>query len=207
MLCKSLIQFSFDGWNCVPSLLFGLRPNSGRDNEGNGDLLQKDLCSIQCQGNPQQGVHPGRTTPPPESPGHSQASLAQSLVGPLLLSPGSWSPQGFICALQESVSSVLWNYCNQIPLAFKVKFPGGSQSLCLIPRLGNLLWVLKLSLKSGNFFGIIVLKFVGHLLGGSMVGLIATFSKKAYATLCVTQVCCSQRETLSLWQATADLPQ
>ena len=55
MLCKSLIQFSFDGWDCVPSLLFGLRPNSGRDNEGNGDLLQKDLCSIQCQGNPQQG--------------------------------------------------------------------------------------------------------------------------------------------------------
>ena len=27
MLSKSLIQFSVDGWGCVPSLLFGLRPN------------------------------------------------------------------------------------------------------------------------------------------------------------------------------------
>ena len=33
---------------------------------------------------------------------------------------------------------------NQIPLAFKIKFPGGSQSLCQIPRLENLSWVLKL---------------------------------------------------------------
>ena len=30
-------------------------------------------------------------TPPPETPGHSRASLGQSLVGSLLLSPGSWS--------------------------------------------------------------------------------------------------------------------
>ena len=35
---------------------------------------------------------------------------------------------GFVCTLQESVSPVLWKFCNQIPLAFKVKFPGGSQS-------------------------------------------------------------------------------
>ena len=48
-------------------------------------------------------------TPPPETPGHSQASLAQSLVGTLLLSPGSWCTQSFVCALQESVSPVLWN--------------------------------------------------------------------------------------------------
>ena len=31
-----------------------------------------------------------RHTPPPETPGHSQASLGQSLVGSLLLSPGYW---------------------------------------------------------------------------------------------------------------------
>ena len=29
MLSKSLIQFSVDGWGCVPSLLFDLRPNYG----------------------------------------------------------------------------------------------------------------------------------------------------------------------------------
>ena len=27
MLSKSLIQFSVEGWGCVPSLLLGLRPN------------------------------------------------------------------------------------------------------------------------------------------------------------------------------------
>ena len=31
-----------------------------------------------------------RPTPLPQTPGHSQASLGQSLVGSLLLSPGSW---------------------------------------------------------------------------------------------------------------------
>ena len=43
-------------------------------------------------------------TPLPETPGHSQASLGQSLVGSLLLSPGSWCTQGSVCALQQSVS-------------------------------------------------------------------------------------------------------
>ena len=46
-------------------------------------------------------------TPPPQAPGRSQASLGQSLVGSLLLSPGSWCAPGFVCALQESVSPVL----------------------------------------------------------------------------------------------------
>ena len=40
---------------------------------------------------------------------------------------------------QSYVSSV------KIPLASRVKFPGISQSLCQIPRLENLLWVLELS--------------------------------------------------------------
>ena len=44
MLSKSLIQFSVDGWGCVPTLLFDLRPNYGRGNEDNGDLLQKVPC-------------------------------------------------------------------------------------------------------------------------------------------------------------------
>ena len=80
-----------------------------------------------------------------ETPGHAHTSLAQSLVGTLLLSPGSWCAHGFVCALQGSVSPVLWKFCNKIPLASKVKIPGGSQSLCEITRLQNLLWVLELS--------------------------------------------------------------
>ena len=48
--------------------------------------------------------------PPPETPGHSRASLGSSLVGSLLLSPASWCAQGFVCALQESVSPVLCKF-------------------------------------------------------------------------------------------------
>ena len=48
--------------------------------------------------------------PPLETPGHSQASLSQYLVGSLLRFPGSWGTQGFVCALQESVSPVLWKF-------------------------------------------------------------------------------------------------
>ena len=77
---------------------------------------------------------------------------------------------------------IFLNLKNQIPLAFKVKFPGGSQSLCWIPSLGNLLWALELSQQCENFFGRIVLQFVGCLLGGSLVGF----------TCCTSQICCSQ---------------
>ena len=45
--------------------------------------------------------------PPLETPGSSQTSLGQSLVGSLLLSSGS---KGFVCALQECVSLVLCKF-------------------------------------------------------------------------------------------------
>ena len=77
-----------------------------------------------------------------EAPGHSQASLAQSLMGSLLLSPGSWWTQGFICALQDFIKPH-W--------PIKVKFSGGSQSLCQIPRLGNLLWALEVLQQCYDF--------------------------------------------------------
>ena len=63
-------------------------------------------------------------TPQLQTPGHSQASLAQSLMGTLLRSPDSWCTQGFVCALQESVSPLLWKFCNHIPLTSEVKSPG-----------------------------------------------------------------------------------
>ena len=40
-------------------------------------------------------------TPSPESPGLSQASLAQSLLGSLLLSPGIWCAQGFVAPFKS----------------------------------------------------------------------------------------------------------
>ena len=58
--------------------------------------------------NPAAGHHP--PMPPLETPGHSQASLDQSLVGSMLLFPGSLCAQGFVFALQESVSPVLCKF-------------------------------------------------------------------------------------------------
>ena len=90
MLSKSLIQFSVDGQGCVPSLLFDLRPNYSGVNEDNGDLLKKVPCMHCCT----QCPPPCSRLPPTyASAGDSwtlRASLGQSPVGSLLLSPGSW---------------------------------------------------------------------------------------------------------------------
>ena len=58
--------------------------------------------------NPTAGHH--WPMPPLETPGHSQASLGQSLVESLLLFPGSWCRQSSVCALQELVSPVLCKF-------------------------------------------------------------------------------------------------
>ena len=58
--------------------------------------------------NPEAGHHLSR--PLLETPGHSQGSLGQSLVGSLLLSPGSWCTQVSVCALRESVSPVPYKF-------------------------------------------------------------------------------------------------
>ena len=57
-----------------------------------------------------------RPSPLPETPGHLQANPGQSVVGSLLLSPGSWCTQNFVSAHHESVSPVLCKFRNQIPL-------------------------------------------------------------------------------------------
>ena len=84
MISKSLIQFSVD---CVPSLLFDLRWNYGGGNEDNGDLLQKVQYTHCCPQCPDPAAGHCGLTPLPETPGHSWASLGQSPVGSLLLSP------------------------------------------------------------------------------------------------------------------------
>ena len=88
-----------------------------------------------------------------------------------LFSPRSWCTQNFVCALQEwsLFIPVLWKSCNQILLAFKVKFLGDSQSLGYIPRLKNLMWGLEPSQQCENLFGIIVLQFADHPTGGCRI--------------------------------------
>ena len=109
-LSKSLIQFSVDGRGCVPSLLFDLRPNYGGGNEDNGDLFKRPHADTATLSAPNPAAGHCIPTPLPENPVHSWASVGQSLVGSLLLSPGSQSTQCSVCALQESVSPVLCQF-------------------------------------------------------------------------------------------------
>ena len=116
MLSKSLTQLSVNWWGCVLSLLCNLRPNYGGGNEDNGGLLQKAPCSPALSA-PSPATGHQQPTPLLETPGPSWASLGQSLVGSLFLSPGSWCTQAFVCACQESVSPVLckfWWLCGGV---------------------------------------------------------------------------------------------
>ena len=97
MLSKSLIQFSVDGWSCVASLLFTWGQTMV-------EVMKIMLTSLKrphaCTAgvhapNPAAGHH--RPTPLLETPGHSQASLGQSLVGSPLLSPGSLCTKFCLC--------------------------------------------------------------------------------------------------------------
>ena len=107
---KSLIQFSVDGLGWVPSLLFHLRPNYGGGDEDNGDLLQKVLC-VPCR---TQCPRPCSRPPPTRASTRDAWTLTGKSgsvsCGSLLLSPESWCPEGFVCALQESVSPALCNF-------------------------------------------------------------------------------------------------
>ena len=144
LVSKSLIQFSVDGRSCVPFLLFTWGQTLF-------EVMQIMVISFkrshECTAtlsapSPAAGHH--QAMPLLETPGHWQASLGQSLVGSLLLSPGSWCAQGSVCALQESISQ---------------------------------------SCVSS---------------GSSMVGLLVTSSRRAYANPSMLRP-----EPLSLWQSTA----
>ena len=100
MLSKSLIQLSVDLAGSVLSLWFCLRQPPSKRFMPAPPCSPQDFC-IQC---PNLKAGHCRPIPTPKTPGHSQASLAQSLVQSLLLSSGSWCVQSFVYALQESVS-------------------------------------------------------------------------------------------------------
>ena len=120
-----------------------------------------------------------RPMSPPETPKHSQASPAHVSCG--ATAPFSWvlvHTRFFLCPPRVSVLLVLWNLYNQNLLTFKIKYPGDSQCVCQIPRLGSLMWGLEPWHQCENFFGTVALQLVGHPPGGSMVGLMVTSSRR-----------------------------
>ena len=108
-------------------------------------------------------------------PSHTSAEGPQTLTdrsdsvssGTTAPFPWVWCAQGFVCALQESLfPPVLWKFCNQTPLSFKVRFPGDSQSPCEIPRLGSLMGGLESSQQCENFLSLLFSSlWVTHLVG------------------------------------------
>ena len=88
MFSKSLIQFSVDGWSCVPSLLFTWGQTMVEVMKIMGTSFKRSHgCTTTLSApNPAAGHH--QPTPPLDTPGHSRANLGQSLVGSLLLSLG-----------------------------------------------------------------------------------------------------------------------
>ena len=96
MLSKSLIQFSVDGQGCVPSLFTWGQTVV----EVMKIMLTSFKRSHSCTAtfsNPNPEAGHSWPTPLLKIPGHSQASLGQSLLGSLLLSPGCWCTRLSLC--------------------------------------------------------------------------------------------------------------
>ena len=98
MLSKSLIQFSIDGWRCVPHQIFtwGQTMVEAMKIKVTSFKRSHACAATLSVPNPVAGHH--WPTPLLETPGHSQASLGQSLFGSPLLSPGSWYTRFCLCS-------------------------------------------------------------------------------------------------------------
>ena len=68
IVSKSLIQFSVDGWGCVPSLLFDLRPNYGGGNEDNGTSFNRSHACTAALSYPDRASGHLQPSPQPETP-------------------------------------------------------------------------------------------------------------------------------------------
>ena len=200
MLGKSLIQFYAGRWGCVPSLSSGLRPNYGK---GDGSRLMTSFKMTYASFLRLSGLlysvplTPRQVTVFPRVQWDSQTFKGKSgSITRGIAAPFSWVLvyTRFCRALHEPVSPFQWKFCNQIPLAFKVKFLGYSQSQSVVgpgtfATVRELLWCS-------------CLPVLGLLLRGCMVGLVATSSKKTYATRMPPRSVAAR--VLSPWQATAD---
>ena len=120
---------------------------------------------------------------------HRQAWL--SLEGSLLLSPGSWCAQSFVCALQGSVSQVLCKLASnptglqsQIPRGFSVPLPDPQiGKSVVVPRNFLTMWAF-LWYNCSAVCGVSAWQLCGGVIGDLL--------QEGLATYCVTQVCCTQ---------------
>ena len=115
--------------------------------------------------NPAAGHH--WPTPLLETPGHSQASMDQSLVGSLLLSSESWCTQGpFVCALQDSVSLILckfwWLYGGIMVTSSKRAYarPRSTAPRASAPAAGHC-WPIPLQETFKHSFGSVSVRSLG----------------------------------------------
>ena len=90
MLSKSPVQFSVDGWVCAPSLLFTWGQTMMEVMKTMVTSFNRSHASTATLSAPTPAGAHCRPTPLLETPEHPWASLGQSLMAPLLLSPGSW---------------------------------------------------------------------------------------------------------------------
>ena len=90
-------ELGFLWWSCVSTLLFTWGQTMVEVMKIMVTSLKKShACTATISApNPAAGHH--RPTPPLDTPGHSWASLGQSPVGSLLLSPGSWCTRFCLC--------------------------------------------------------------------------------------------------------------
>ena len=111
--------------------------------------------------------------PPPETPEYSQASLAQSLVGWLLLSPGSSCTQGFICAhTRPECSSRYWWLVESCPTWDRNEVLQGVQYLCWSTKAGNI--ILALYAYDRNFSQL----YTSFEINSASTGMVVLFVKR-----------------------------
>ena len=123
MFSKSLIQFYVEGWGCVPSLLFTWGQTMVEVMKIMVTSFKRSHAGTAAFSAPRPAADHCRPTHPPETPRHLQASLGQSLVGSLLLFPGSWCTQGYVFAGREFISEA----CVSFGISTPVFLPGDSQ--------------------------------------------------------------------------------
>ena len=168
LLSKALIQLSAGGWGCTPlgSCLAWGNPALGP--RGSMIGLMANSRRVHAKGD-----LPGPPSPwwAPADPHRHRRPCNTSREFWFSLLWGHCSSlwvlvraKFYLCPprLESLFPSVLWEAYNQTPLALKARFPGDSQSLCRVPRLGSLMWGSEPSQQCENLFGIIVLQSVGH---------------------------------------------